>query len=248
MKAVVFHGVGEIPLEDVPEPKIKDPNNAIVRLTASAVCGTDPHMVRGTVPGMKPGTILGHEGVGVVEDLGRSVRSFKEGDRVVICSAIACGYCSYCRDGCYAQCDNANPNGPLAGTAFFGGPAETGSFNGPSGYFGAELAEIRSGDTVAVFGCGPVGQFVIASARRLPADSVNVSHRHGDQQEPQHQYGELQPSHVRADAGRPGARWNGEPERDSDPGRAHDLGDRGLQGIRFCGSPVGSRSNLSRRW
>ncbi|WP_413162440.1 zinc-dependent alcohol dehydrogenase [Capilliphycus salinus ALCB114379] len=206
MKAVVFHGVGDIRLDNVPEPKILKPNDAIVKLTASAICGTDLHMIRGTMPGMKPGTILGHEGVGVIEEIGSDVRNLKAGDRVVIPSTIACGYCSYCRSGYQAQCDNANPNGMQAGTAFFGGPEMTGPFDGlqaewaripyanaglvklpeevdddqailisdifPTGYFGAELAEIVPGDTVAVFGCGPVGQFAIASAMLLNAGRV----------------------------------------------------------------------------
>ncbi|RZI44121.1 glutathione-dependent formaldehyde dehydrogenase [Herbaspirillum sp. HC18] len=206
MKAVVFHNVGDIRLEDVPEPKIEQPTDAIVRLTASAICGTDLHFVRGTVAGMKEGTVLGHEGVGVVEQVGESVRNISVGDRVVIPSTIACGYCAYCRDGYYAQCDNANPNGAAAGTAFYGGPPESGPFNGlqaekaripfanvnlvklpkdvsddqaillsdifPTGYFGADLADIKPGHTVAVFGCGPVGQFAIASAKLMDAGRI----------------------------------------------------------------------------
>jgi threonine dehydrogenase-like Zn-dependent dehydrogenase len=206
VKAVVFHGVGDIKLEDVEEPKIQDPTDAIVRLTSSAICGTDLHMVRGTMAGMQPGTILGHEGVGVVEEVGPDVRNLKAGDRVVIPSTIACGYCMYCREGIHAQCDNANPNGPQAGTAFFGGPQPTGPFDGlqaeyaripyanagpvklpenvsdeqailisdifPTGYFGADLAEVTDGDTVVVFGCGPVGQFAIASAWLMNAGRV----------------------------------------------------------------------------
>src|SRR5581483_9467829 len=120
MKAVVFHGIGDIRLDNVPEPKIKHPLDAIVRLTASAICGTDLYMVRGTLSPMQPGTILGHEGVGVVEELGAKVRNFKKGDRVVIGSTIGCGSCLYCRTGYYSQCDKANPNGPSAGTAFYG--------------------------------------------------------------------------------------------------------------------------------
>ncbi len=198
MKAVVFHDIGDIRLDDVPEPKLKEPNDAIVRITTSAICGTDLHMIRGTMPGMVPGTVMGHEGIGVIEEVGKGVRNLKPGDRVVIPSTIGCGYCSYCRDGYYAQCDNANPNGSAAGTAFFGGPKDSGPFNGlqaeyaripfanigpvkipqeiddhqaillsdifPTAYFGADLAEISSGDTVAVFGCGPVGLFAIVSA------------------------------------------------------------------------------------
>jgi threonine dehydrogenase-like Zn-dependent dehydrogenase len=206
MKAVVFHGVGDIRLDKVAEPEIEEPTDAIVRLTASAICGTDLHMVRGTLPGMKPGTILGHEGVGVVEEIGEDVRNLRKGDRVVIPSTIACGNCSYCRAGYHAQCDEANPRGKQAGTAFFGGPEPSGPFDGlqaeyarvpfanvglvklpdavsdeqaillsdifPTGYFGAEMAQIRSGDTVAVFGCGPVGLFAIASAKLLGAGRV----------------------------------------------------------------------------
>lgn len=206
MKAVVFHGVGDVRLDDVAEPKLQDPTDVIVRLTASAICGTDLHMIRGTLPGMKPGTILGHEGVGVVEEVGKEVRNLDVGDRVVIPSTIACGSCAYCRAGYHSQCDRANPNGPGAGTAFFGGPEQTGPFHGlqaeraripfgnvgllrlpeeisddqailcsdifPTGYFGADLAGIHRGSTVAVFGCGPVGQFVIASARHLGAGRI----------------------------------------------------------------------------
>jgi threonine dehydrogenase-like Zn-dependent dehydrogenase len=206
MKAVVFHGIGDIRLDDVPEPKIQQPSDALVRITASAICGTDLHMVRGTLPGMKPGTILGHEGVGIVEEIGKDVRSLRKGDRVVIPSTIACGYCSYCRAGYHSQCDHANPLGPTAGTAFFGGPQGSGSFQGlqaeyarvpmaatglvklpedidddraillsdifPTGYYGADLAEIEDGDTVVVFGCGPVGQFAIASAKLHAAGRI----------------------------------------------------------------------------
>src|SRR5215467_4237791 len=130
MQAVVFHGIGDIRLEEVPDPEIEQPTDAIVRITASAICGTDLHLVRGTLPGVKRGTILGHEGVGIVEALGPGVRNFYIGDRVVIPSTIACGMCSYCRAGYYSQCDRANPNGPLAGTAFYGGPEKSGPYGG----------------------------------------------------------------------------------------------------------------------
>ncbi|MGE5480921.1 MAG: alcohol dehydrogenase catalytic domain-containing protein, partial [Chloroflexota bacterium] len=206
MKAVVFHDIGDIRIEEVPEPRLQEPTDAIIRITASAICGTDLHMIRGTMPMMEKGTILGHEAVGIVEEIGSDVRNLNIGDRVVVTSTIACGHCSYCRAGYYSQCDNANPNGKHAGTAFFGGPKTSGPFDGlqaekaripfanmtlykipknvsdeqaillsdifPTGYFGADLAEIKHGDTVAVFGCGPVGQFAIASAMLKGAGRV----------------------------------------------------------------------------
>ena len=206
MKAVIFHAVGDIRVDDVPDPTIREPTDAIVRLTASAICGTDLHFVRGSMSGMKPGTVLGHEGVGVVEQLGADVRNLQIGDRVVICSTIGCGSCSYCRAGYYAQCSKANPNGPDAGTAFFGGPEATGPFDGlqaeraripyahvtcvklpdevadddallisdifPTAWFGGRLADVSDGDTVAVFGAGPVGMFSILSAQLQGAGRV----------------------------------------------------------------------------
>lgn len=212
MKAIVFHGPGDIRLDEVPEPTLEADTDAIVRLTSSAICGTDLHFIRGTMAGVEPGTILGHEGVGIVETVGPGIRNLKVGDRVVIPSTIACGYCAYCREGYYAQCDNANPNGP--GTAFYGGPKDAGGFNGmqaekvrvpfanvnlvglpdevsddeailisdifPTGYFGADLAGIKLGHSVAVFGCGPVGQFAIASAKLLGAGRVFAIDQHDD--------------------------------------------------------------------
>jgi len=135
MKAVVWHGVGDIRLDDVPDPGIQDPTDAIVEITASAICGTDLHFVRGTMAGMVPGTILGHEAVGVVREVGPGVRNLRAGDRVVIPSTVGCGTCSYCRAGYFAQCDNANPNGKDAGTVFFGGPQTTGPLNGLQAQF-----------------------------------------------------------------------------------------------------------------
>lgn len=199
MKAVVFHGVGDIRLDSVRDPKIKAPTDALIRITASAICGTDLHFIRGTISGLEPGAVLGHEAVGVIEEVGKDVRNFKPGDRVVVPSTICCGYCSYCRAGYQSQCDVAHPKGPHAGTPYYGGGEQGGGFDGlqaeyariayaaanlvrlpdgvsdeqaillsdifPTAYFGADLAEIKPGDTVAIFGCGPVGQFAIASAK-----------------------------------------------------------------------------------
>jgi threonine dehydrogenase-like Zn-dependent dehydrogenase len=206
MKAVVFHGVGDIRLETVRDPKIKAPTDALIRITASAICGTDLHFIRGTISGLEAGTVLGHEAVGVIEELGKDVRNLRIGDRVVVPSTICCGYCSYCRAGYQSQCDVAHPKGPHAGTPYYGGGEQGGGFDGlqaeyariayaaanlvklpdgvsddqaillsdifPTAYFGADLAEIKHGDTVVVFGCGPVGQFAIASAKLKGAGRV----------------------------------------------------------------------------
>lgn len=130
MKAVVFHGIGDIRLEEVSKPTITDSFDAIVKITTSAICGTDLHFVRGTVGPMQKGTILGHEAVGVIESIGKGVRNLSIGQRVIVPSTIACGFCRLCRNGFFSQCDIANPNGPEAGTAFFGGPKNSGPLNG----------------------------------------------------------------------------------------------------------------------
>jgi len=184
MKAVVYHGVGDIRLEKVSDPKLKESTDAIVRITASAICGTDLHMVRGTFPGVESGTILGHEGVGVVEEVGKDVRNLKPGDRVVIPSTIACGSCSYCRAGYHAQCDDANPNGSLAGTAFFGGPKPSGPFQGlqaerarvPFAHVGLVKLpdEVSDDQAILLSDIFPTGDFGADIAEIEPGDIVAV--------------------------------------------------------------------------
>lgn len=214
MKAVVWHGPGDIRLDDVPDARLQEPTDAVVEIITSAICGTDLHMVRGTMGGMSPGRILGHEAVGVVREVGSGVRNLRVGQRVVVPSTVACGACSYCRAGVYSQCDVANPNGPTAGTTFFGGPDAAGGLDGlqaeaariphahvglvpvpdsvsdeqaimcsdifPTAWFGARLADVRDGATVAVFGAGPVGLFAVVSALRLGAGRVFAIDAHTD--------------------------------------------------------------------
>jgi threonine dehydrogenase-like Zn-dependent dehydrogenase len=206
MKAVVFHGIGDIRVDQVPDPVIEQPTDAIVRLTASAICGTDLHFIRGTFSGMTKGQVLGHEGVGIVEQVGPEVRNIRVGQRVIIPSTVGCGECRYCEEGGFAQCDRANPQGKRAGTVFYGGPEAAGGIKGlqaekarclyadtnlvpvpdeigddqaillsdilPTGWFGADLAQVEAGETVAVFGCGPVGLMAIASAFVMGAGRV----------------------------------------------------------------------------
>ncbi|WP_040835455.1 alcohol dehydrogenase catalytic domain-containing protein [Nocardia brevicatena] len=184
MKAVVWHGVGDIRLDDVTDPKLEEPGDAIVRITTSAICGTDLHLVRGTMPGMVPGTVLGHEAVGVVEETGTAVRGFTPGDRVVVCSTISCGYCAYCRSGYYAQCDTANPKGPQAGTSFFGGPEATGPVDGLQAeyaripYATNTLVKIPDGVTddqaIMVSDVLPTGWFGARLAQVTEGDTVLV--------------------------------------------------------------------------
>lgn len=206
MKAVVFGGVGKVSLETVPDPKLQKPSDAIIRIASSAICGTDLHFIRGTAAGMKEGRILGHEAVGIVEEVGKSVRNLRKGDRVVVPSTVGCGSCVYCRAGYHSQCNVANPGGPDAGTVFFGGPEEAGGLDGlqaeyaripfagavlvklpeeisddqailmsdilPTSYMAAVMAEIKPSNVVAIFGCGPVGQFAITCAQHLGAGRV----------------------------------------------------------------------------
>lgn len=206
MKAVVFKGIGSIAVENVADPVLVDQKDAIVKITTSAICGTDLHFVRGTIPGVKPGTALGHEAVGIIEQIGDHVKQFKVGDRVIVPSTIGCGICKYCQKKLFAQCDQANPHGPHAGTAFYGGPADSGPFQGmqaekvrvpyadvnlvaipdslndddvillsdilPTAYQAVEMAQVEPHNTVAVFGCGPVGQLVILCLKQLGIKTI----------------------------------------------------------------------------
>jgi threonine dehydrogenase-like Zn-dependent dehydrogenase len=215
MKALVWCAPYKVSVEEVPEPKILNRRDAIVRITSTCICGSDLHLVDGFIPFMKPGDILGHEPMGIVEELGPDVDKSKVnvGDRVVVPFFIGCGECFFCKRGFWSCCDNTNPK-PYLGEAMFGQSTAgvfgyshlTGGYAGgqaeylrvpladvnlqkmpedftdlqlvflsdiyPTGYMAAEQCNIQSDDTVAVWGCGPVGQFTIRSAMLLGAAQV----------------------------------------------------------------------------
>jgi threonine dehydrogenase-like Zn-dependent dehydrogenase len=213
MRAVCWQGVQKVTVETVPDAKVINPRDAVLRITSTAICGSDLHLYDGFIPGMMPGDILGHEFMGEVVDVGPGVKNLKKGDRVLVPFNIACGGCFFCNKQLWSLCDNSNPNTKLlekaygySGSGLFGyshlyggyagGQAEfvrvpfadVGAFKVPddlpdekvlfltdifpTGYMAAEQANIQPGDTVAVWGCGPVGLFTIKSAFLLGAERV----------------------------------------------------------------------------
>jgi len=213
MKALCWNGKNDVRVETVPDPQILNPRDAIVRITSTAICGSDLHLFDGYIPTMKKGDILGHEFMGEVVDVGRGVGNLKVGDRVVVPFTICCGHCSFCKQELWSLCDNSNPNAWMAekmygfsAAGLFGYSHMMGGYAGgqaeyarvpyadvgplkvpeglpdeqalflsdifPTGYMAAENCNIQPGDTVAVWGCGPVGQFAIQSAWMLGAERV----------------------------------------------------------------------------
>jgi threonine dehydrogenase-like Zn-dependent dehydrogenase len=213
MKAACWYGKKDVRVKDVPEPSIVNPRDAIVRVTSTAICGSDLHIYNAYIPTMKNGDIIGHECMGEVVDIGPGVENISVGDRVVVACTIGCGRCQYCREGHFPLCDNSNPaariaeemNGYATGGLFgyshlYGGYAgaqaefirvpfaDTGLLRVPkelsdeellflsdifpTGYMIADHCNIQPGQVVAVWGCGPVGQFAIRSAIMLGADKV----------------------------------------------------------------------------
>jgi threonine dehydrogenase-like Zn-dependent dehydrogenase len=213
MRAVCWQGTHNIQVETVPDPKILNPRDAIIRVTTTAICGSDLHLYNGLNPTMKKGDILGHEFMGEVVELGPAVKNVSIGDRVVVPFTISCGSCFFCNRDLWSLCDNSNPNGQLlekvmgySPAGLFGYSHMTGGYAGgqaeyarvpfadvglfkipdgltdeqvvfltdifPTGYMAAENCQIQTGDTVAIWGCGPVGQFAIRSAYLLGADRV----------------------------------------------------------------------------
>ncbi|WP_122466990.1 zinc-dependent alcohol dehydrogenase [Brevundimonas lutea] len=213
MKALCWHGKGDIRCETVPDPEIEDGRDAIIRVTSCAICGSDLHLYGGFVPGMKSGDVMGHETMGEVVAVGKDNAKLKVGDRVVVPFTISCGECRYCQKGLFSLCQRSNPNGeeqakttgyPTAGLygyshaygGYAGGQAEylrvpyadVGPIKVPdglsddqvlflsdifpTGWMAAENCDIQPGQTVLVFGCGPVGQFAIRSAFLMGAERV----------------------------------------------------------------------------
>jgi alcohol dehydrogenase len=196
MKAFVYHGPEKMSLDIVPKPKIQKPTDAIVKVTTSTICGTDKHIRHGGLPEVEPGRIIGHEFCGIVEEVGPAVTRFKPGDRVAVSCVTQCMECYYCRRGMYSQCVDGSwifgymidgcqadyVRVPYADSGMHLIPEELEDedvlFVGDilsTGYFGAENGKIQPGDTVAVFGSGPVGMCAMATARLFgPATIVAV--------------------------------------------------------------------------
>ena len=213
MKALCWYGKYDVRVQDVPDPRILNPRDAIVKVTTTAICGSDLHLYDGYIPTMKKGDILGHEFMGEVVEVGNRVTNLKPGDRVVVPFTIACGNCFFCEHEFWSACDNSNPNAAMAetlygfsGSGLFGYSHMMGGYAGgqaeyvrvpfadvgptkipsglddeqvlflsdifPTGYMAAENCNIQRGDTIAVWGCGPVGQFAIKSAFLLGAERV----------------------------------------------------------------------------
>ncbi len=213
MRALVWHGTNDVRVERVPDPTILNPRDAIVKVTTTAICGSDLHLLNGYIPAMQAGDILGHEFMGEVVEVGKENTSLKAGDRVVVPFTIACGRCFFCERQLWSLCDNSNPNAWMAEELYgyttsgvFGYSHLTGGYAGgqaqfvrvpfadvgplkvpdgltdeqvlflsdifPTGFMAAENCDIKPGDVIAVWGCGPVGQMAIRSAFLLGAEKV----------------------------------------------------------------------------
>ncbi|MBQ0906551.1 zinc-dependent alcohol dehydrogenase [Micromonospora sp. U21] len=219
MRANCWIAPNNVAVKNVPDPQILNPRDAIVRITSSAICGSDLHLLHGYIPAMTKGDVLGHEFMGEVVELGPGVRDgLSIGDRVVVAFPIACGNCASCADGLYSICENSNPNAAIAEKVMGHSPAGIfgyshllGGYAGgqaqyarvpyadvgtikieddladeqvlflsdvlPTGYMAAEMCDIKRGDTIAIWGAGPVGQFAAASALMLGAERVIVIDR-----------------------------------------------------------------------
>ena len=145
MKAVCWYGANEVRVETVPEPKILNPRDAIVKITSTAICGSDLHIYGGYIPTVQKGDIIGHEFMGEVVEVGKEVDNLKIGDRVVVPSTIGCGQCNYCQRDMWSLCDNSNPNGWLARKSYTAmSPQQfTATLTSLGGYAGAQAEYVR---------------------------------------------------------------------------------------------------------
>ncbi|MFI9152467.1 alcohol dehydrogenase catalytic domain-containing protein [Streptomyces sp. NPDC053367] len=195
MKGYVFHGPGQSSWEDVPDPAVKEPTDAIVRIDAVTICGTDLHILKGDVPEVRPGTVLGHEAVGEIVETGADVRTVRPGDRVLVSCITACGRCAYCRRAMYGQCRGGGGwilghlidgtqaeyvRVPYADLSVHPLPAALPDQDAvlladifPTAYeVGVLNGQVRPGDTVAVVGAGPVGLAAVATARLFSPERI----------------------------------------------------------------------------
>lgn len=218
MKALVYEGIQEVNVKNVDDPKIENHDDIIVKVTSTAICGSDLHLVHGLIPNMPKGFVLGHETMGIVEEAGKDVHKVKKGDRVIVPFPVACGHCWYCQHDLYSQCDNSNDYGEIGGIlgysntlgGYAGGQAEylrvpyanvgpTKIPNKlsdeqalfltdilPTSYWGVDIGGVKSGDTVVVLGCGPVGLLTIKWAafrgakRIIAVDRVGYRLKHAE--------------------------------------------------------------------
>ena len=224
MKALCWYGKHDVRVEGVPDPEILNSRDAIVKITSTAICGSDLHLYNGYIPTMEKGDILGHEFMGEVVEVGASITNLNVGDRVVVPFTISCGNCFFCQKDLWSLCDNSNPNPEMletlagySGSALYGYSHMYGGFAGgqaeyvrvpfadvgpikvplhlpdekvlflsdifPTGYMAAENCDIEEGDTVAIWGAGPVGQFAVKSAFMLGAEQVVLIDHYEDRLE-----------------------------------------------------------------
>ncbi|MBB5695031.1 zinc-dependent alcohol dehydrogenase [Muricoccus pecuniae] len=213
MKAITWHGKGDMRCDTVPDPKIEDGRDAIIKVSSCAICGSDLHLMDGMIPTMERGDIVGHECMGEVVEVGKDNKKLKVGDRVVVPFTISCGECFFCKNGWFSGCERSNRNAKMAEKMWGHSPAGLfgyshllGGYAGgqaeyvrvpyadvgpikvpagltdeqvlflsdifPTGYMGADFCNLKGGETVAIWGCGPVGQMAIRSAFLLGAERV----------------------------------------------------------------------------
>lgn len=220
MKAVTYQGIKNIAVKEVPAPKIEKPDDMIIKISSSAICGSDLHLLHGMIPNLRENYIIGHEPMGIVEEAGPAVTKLRKGDRVIIPFTIACGECFYCKNHLESQCDNANEHGDMGG--YFGYSENTGGYPGgqaeylrvpfanfthfkipenceepdeklcliadamPTAFWSVDNAGVKDGDTVVVFGCGPIGllaqkfAWLKGAGRVIAVDYVDYRLQHAE--------------------------------------------------------------------